>query len=424
MLSKYSDFVMKKLACGDKTSRNSLKKMESNNILDEFRTCTQLQYNGQLILSSQKGHQWTFYYRLGRIVWASGGTHPFRRWRRLMAQYCPQINVDKIQLRQQDVEMSYWDYRLLEILYKKQRIQREQINAIVENTLAELLFDLAQQTNFIAVKCERNQEVILEAPMSFTSADISMKQMQDSWNLWTQAGLANVFPDLAPIIRRPEQLQELVSPPVYKNFVTLFNGKLTLRELATKMKQNVLPVSRSLLPYVLKGIIELVKVPDLPLVVTQLPNNSISAQPKKVYTPLIACVDDSPQVCKMLEEIITAHGLRFVQIQDAVQALPILIQEKPDLIFLDLIMPVASGYEICTQLRRISAFNNTPVIILTGNDGLLDRVRAKVVGSTDFLTKPVNTDKVMSILRKYLPIKIASPIHGESRLEAVPKDIA
>ncbi|WP_427159336.1 response regulator [Aliinostoc sp. HNIBRCY26] len=398
--------------------------MESNNILDEFRTCTQLQYNGQLILSSQKGHQWTFYYRLGRIVWASGGTHPFRRWRRLMAQYCPQINVDKIQLRQQDVEMSYWDYRLLEILYKKQRIQREQINAMVENTLAELLFDLAQQTNFIAVKCERNQEVILEAPMSFTSADISMKQMQDSWNLWTQAGLANVFPDLAPIIRRPEQLQELVSPPVYKNFVTLFNGKLTLRELATKMKQNVLPVSRSLLPYVLKGIIELVKVPDLPLVVTQLPNNSISAQPKKVYTPLIACVDDSPQVCKMLEEIITAHGLRFVQIQDAVQALPILIQEKPDLIFLDLIMPVASGYEICTQLRRISAFNNTPVIILTGNDGLLDRVRAKVVGSTDFLTKPVNTDKVMSILRKYLPIKIASPIHSESRLEAVPKDIA
>lgn len=424
MLKRYSDFVIKRLACGDKTSKNSSKKMESNNILDEFRTCTQLQYNGQLILSSQKGHQWTFYYRLGRIVWASGGTHPFRRWRRLMAQYCPQINVDKIQLRQQDVEMSYWDYRLLEILYKKQRIQREQINSIVENTLAELLFDLAQQTNFIAVKCERNQEVILEAPMSFTSADISMKQMQESWNLWTQAGLANVFPDLAPVIRRPEQLQELVSPPVYKNFVTLFNGKLTLRELATKMKQNVLPVSRSLLPYILKGIIELVKVPDLPLVVTQLPNDSISAQPKKVYTPLIACVDDSPQVCKMLEEIITSHGLRFVQIQDAVQALPILIQEKPDLIFLDLIMPVASGYEICTQLRRISAFTNTPVIILTGNDGLLDRVRAKVVGSTDFLTKPVNTDKVMSILRKYLPTKIASPIHSQSRLEAVPKDIA
>ncbi|UKO99821.1 response regulator [Nostoc sp. UHCC 0870] len=398
--------------------------MISNNILDEFKSCTQLQYNGQLILSSPKKHQWTFYYRLGRIVWATGGTNPFRRWRRLMAQHCPQIDVDKIQLRKQDVATNYWDYRLLEILYKKQKIQREQIHAIVENTLAELLFDLAQQTKFVAVECDRNQEAILETPMSFTSADVSMKQMQDSWNLWTQAGLANLFPDLAPVIRRPEQLQELVSPPVYKNFVTLINGKLTLRELAARMKQNVLPVSRSLLPYVLKGIIELVEVPDLPLVLTEPPNNSISAQPKKAHAPLVACVDDSPQVCKMMEEIITSHGLRFIKIQDAIQALPILIQEKPDLIFLDLIMPVASGYEICTQLRRISTFANTPVIILTGNDGLLDRVRAKVVGSTDFLTKPVATDKVMSIVRKYLPVNSSSTTKSNSNLEVFHQGIA
>src|SRR5690242_9066811 len=121
--------------------------MVSNNILDEFKTCTQLQYNGQLNIKSSKGHQWTFYYRLGRLVWATGGTHPFRRWRRYMAQYCPQVDVDKMQLRQQDISMNHWDYRLWEILYKKQKIQREQINAIVESTIAELLFDLAQQTN-------------------------------------------------------------------------------------------------------------------------------------------------------------------------------------------------------------------------------------------------------------------------------------
>ncbi|MGH1396074.1 MAG: response regulator [Trichormus sp.] len=398
--------------------------MASNNILDEFKVCTHLQYNGQLILTSPKGHQWTFYYRLGRIVWATGGTHPFRRWRRLMAQHCPQIDVDKIQLRQQDVAMNYWDYRLLEILYKKQKIQREQIHAIVENTLAELLFDLAQQTKFVAVKCDRNQQVILETPMSFTSADVSLKQMQDSWNLWTQAGLANVFPDLAPVIRRAEQLQELVSPAVYKSFVSLINGKLTLRELATKTKQNVLPVSRSLLPYILKGIIELVEVPDLPLVLIQQPNKPISVQAETDHPLLVACVDDSPQVCKMLEEIITSHGLRFIKIQDAVQALPILIQEKPDLIFLDLIMPVASGYEICAQLRRISTFANTPIIILTGNDGLLDRMRAKVVGSTDFLAKPVVTDKVMSIVRKYLPVTSSSTVNNKSDLEVFHQGMA
>lgn len=386
--------------------------MVSNNIINEFKNCTQLQYNGQLNIKSSKGKQWTFYYRLGRIVWASGGTHPFRRWRRYMAQYCPQIDVDKMQLRQQDISISYWDYRLWEILYKKQKIQREQINAIVESTIAELLFDLAQQTNFVAASCDRNQEVILETPMSFTSADVSMKHMQDSWNTWSEAGLANFAPDLAPVLRKPEQLQQLVSPSVYKNFVTLINGKYTLRDLAAKMKQSVLPLSRSLLPCILKGIIELVEVPDLPLSVTDVKNN-ISTQAKKSTAPLVACVDDSAQVCKILEEIVTSNGLRFIKIQDAVQALPTIIQDKPDLIFLDLIMPVASGYEICTQLRRISAFANTPVIILTGNDGLLDRVRAKVVGSTDFLTKPVAVDKVMSVVRKYLPTQVPTQVKSK-----------
>ncbi|MFN6460230.1 MAG: response regulator [Nostoc sp. DedVER02] len=375
----------------------------SNNLVNEFKTCTQLQYNGKLNIKSSKGSQWTFYYRLGRIVWATGGTHPFRRWRRQMAQNCPQIDVDKLLLRSQDVSVDYWDYRLLEIFHKKQKIQREQIQSIAENTITELLFDLALQGNFASISCNRDQEVILETPMSFTSAEMSVKHMQDSWKTWSEAGLANFSPDLAPVLRRPEQLQQMVSPSVYKNFVSLINGKLTLRDLGVKMKQNVLPLTRSLLPYILKGIIELVEVDDMPLIVTEVNNKPVTTQPKKPSTPLVACVDDSPQVCKMLEDIITSNGLRFIKIQDAVQALPTLIQDKPDLIFLDLIMPVASGYEICTQLRRISAFANTPVIILTGSDGLLDRVRAKVVGSTDFITKPVVPDKVISILRKYLP---------------------
>ncbi|TVP56218.1 MAG: response regulator [Nodularia sp. (in: Bacteria)] len=379
--------------------------MISNNILHEFKTCTQLQYNGYLNIKSTKGHKWIFYYRLGRIVWATGGSHPFRRWRRNMAQYCPQIDVDKLNLRKEDIEIDYWDYRILEILYKRQKIQREQIHAFVENTVAELLFDLAQQTNFVSASCDRIQEVVLETPMSFTSANVSMKQMQDEWKTWSEAGLANFSPDLAPILRKAEQLQKQVSESVYKNFVSLINGKYTLRDLAARMKQGIVPVTRSLLPYILKGIIELVEVPDLPLSVATVKHNPVSSPVQKPTAPLVACVDDSPQICKILEEIMVSHGLRFIKIQDAVQALPTLIQDKPDLIFLDLVMPVANGYEICTQLRRISAFSNTPVIILTGNDGLLDRVRAKVVGATDFMTKPVSSDKVMSVVRKYLPVQ-------------------
>lgn len=386
--------------------------IESHNLLNEFKTCTQFQYNGKLSVKNSKGRQWAFYYRLGRIVWATGGTHPFRRWRRQMAQYCPDIDLEKIRCRSEDFAIDYWDYNLLDILYKRQKIQREQIHAIVENTIAEIFFDLAQEIDFSAVTCKLSQDVILDMPMSFTSADMSIKIMQDSWGIWSQVGLANISPNSSPILRRPEQLQKIVSPSVYKNFANLINGKLTLRELAVKMKQDVMPVTRSLLPYILKGIIELIEVPDLPLQVTDGNKNKSRQTRNQVnrIAPLIACVDDSPLVCKMLEDIITANGLRFTKVQDAIQALPVLVQEKPDLIFLDLIMPIASGYEICTQLRRIPAFANTPVIILTGNDGLLDRVRAKVVGSTDFISKPIVADRVMGVIRKYLAVQNNSAV--------------
>lgn len=164
-----------------------------NNLVNEFKICTQLQYSGKLNIKSSKGHKWTFYYRLGRIVWATGGTHPFRRWRRHMAQHCPELDVEKMPLRVQDISIDYWGYRLLEVLHEKHKIKREQISAIVENTVIELLFDLAQQANFASVSSDRNAEVILEAPMSFTNADMSVKLMQEMWKNWSEAGECELF---------------------------------------------------------------------------------------------------------------------------------------------------------------------------------------------------------------------------------------
>ncbi len=87
---------------------------------------------------------------------------------------------------------------------------------------------------------------------------------------------------------------------------------------------------------------------------------------------------------------------------DALRAIATLLARKPDLIFLDLVMPNANGYEICSQLRRLSFFQNTPIVILTGNDGIIDRVRAKMVGATDFISKPIDASVVLEVIRKHL----------------------
>lgn len=375
-------------------------------LLNEFKTCTRLHYNGKLEIETCTGHKFSFYYRLGRIVWASGGAHPLRRFRRNITQYCPQINLDTIQFQAGNQDIEYWDYQVLEALYNKQKIKREQVTQIIYSTIGELLFDLTQQTSCHISACQRNKEVILEAPLSLSSTAISIEHIFQSWNSWSKAGLASFSPNLAPVLRQPEQLQHLINPALYDKFVKLMQGKYTLRDLAVKAKQDVLAISRFLLPYILRGFVELVKVEDFRLFTKETKNISIQTESSK--TPLIACIDASPRICWLLEQIITHHSMNFVGIHNPLQILPTLIARKPDLIFLDLKMPVINGYEVCSQIQRISSLAKTPVVILTDSDGLFNRMRAKVAGSNDFITKPVVADKVMGMVRKHLHVDTTS----------------
>jgi chemotaxis family two-component system response regulator PixG len=103
-----------------------------------------------------------------------------------------------------------------------------------------------------------------------------------------------------------------------------------------------------------------------------------------------------------MEALLVAAGYQFVGVNDALRAFSILLTRKPDLVFLDLVMPNTNGYEICSKLRKLPSFQNTPIVILTGNDGIVDRVRAKLVGASDFLSKPVDAETVLGVIRKHL----------------------
>jgi chemotaxis family two-component system response regulator PixG len=394
---------------------NSLKPMASSHLFHEFKKCTELQFNGQLKVISSEGKTWTFYYRLGQLVWSTGGTHTSRRLRRNMSQYCPDININKLQilaesgtidywdnqiediifLSAEDANVEYWDYRILQNLYKAKKISPKQLKAIVETTISELLFEVAQQVNYTSLRCQRNQDVILNAPLNSTNANMFFKHMEECWQNWVEAGLAIYSPNLAPVIQKPERLKKQVSPDVYKTVEILINGKHSLWDLSVKMKRNVLSITSWLLPLTRQGITKFVEVPDLPLF-------SAVPQFKRLNTPLVACVDDSSHICQILEEVVTRNGIRFLKIEDPVEALPLLIQNKPDFIFLDLIMPVINGYELCSHLRRSNVFSQTPVVMLTASDGAFDKVRSKLFGATNFINKPIDENTVINIIHQYL----------------------
>ena len=75
------------------------------------------------------------------------------------------------------------------------------------------------------------------------------------------------------------------------------------------------------------------------------------------------------------------------------------------MIFLDVVMPHISGYELCAKLRQHPDFAETPIVFLTSNDGVLDRLRAKMVGSSDFMSKTIDPDKLLQLISRHLSQK-------------------
>jgi chemotaxis family two-component system response regulator PixG len=120
--------------------------------------------------------------------------------------------------------------------------------------------------------------------------------------------------------------------------------------------------------------------------------------------PTIVHIDDSPQNCGIARSILELAGYRYIDVNDPLDAIPTLLQAKPQLVLLDLMMPVINGYELCSQIRRVSSLQDLPIVMLTSQDGIVDRVRARVVKASAFLTKPINPRKLLDTVGQFVPI--------------------
>ncbi|WP_052055273.1 response regulator [Myxosarcina sp. GI1] len=375
---------------------------------------SQQQFTGKIIVQFDPKTTWYIYLCLGRLVWCDGGIHSNRSWKRLTDKYCSQVNWNELKLENLET-FERINYCILNFLIQKQLIKPETATEIVRVKAIENLFDLlqleTQQSLKISTEVTSASTFLVSAStrsISLVSIEELINEAERDWQNWQQIGLKNVSPNLAPTIHNSEKLKEEVSPDIYQNFHKLLDGKRTLRDLSYLMGRPVSKLAVSLLPYIRQELLALQKVKDINPPQYNSKTAASAAVPSSTsIAPLIACIDDSPQICKIMEQIITKQGYRFVSIQESLQALPTLIKVNPQLIFLDIGMPVVNGYEVCLQIKKVSKLQDIPVVFLTGNDGIVDRVRAKVTGASDFLSKPIEISKINNVIEKYLTQEIA-----------------
>lgn len=124
------------------------------------------------------------------------------------------------------------------------------------------------------------------------------------------------------------------------------------------------------------------------------------ANPKKSYK--IVSVDDSPTILKEISHFLEGENFNVVTINEPLKAVMSIIRHKPDLILLDLNMAGIDGYELCRIIRNNPMFQNTPVIFVTGYKGIVDKVRARIVGASGYLTKPFTRAELLKIVFRHL----------------------
>jgi twitching motility two-component system response regulator PilG len=117
----------------------------------------------------------------------------------------------------------------------------------------------------------------------------------------------------------------------------------------------------------------------------------------------IVCIDDAVTIGELIVAMLAPRGYQVTPINDPVAALSQVFGLQPQLILCDITMPQLDGYELCAMLRQSTQFHQTPIIMLTGKDGFIDRVRAKMVGATNYLAKPFDEDELVMLLEQYLP---------------------
>ena len=238
----------------------------ADELAHHLQACVQDRFTGRLDIEDTQVQQWSLYFHSGDLTGCSCQVHPLRRWCRQLSVHCPQLQ-NAVSGQELDWS-SCWDYASLATLVNQGEVLQEQIAAVVEGYITEILFDIYQQSERMHYRSEQiTYRRIPHETINTTLGSIAVplqvqQQAMQTWEAWQRAGLVDCFPNLAPVILQPEELRRQTSPNMYRHLTALVTGNLTLRDLAVKLQQHLLPLTQSIMPYIHQGLMGLTEVED------------------------------------------------------------------------------------------------------------------------------------------------------------------
>ncbi|NEP08950.1 MAG: response regulator [Symploca sp. SIO2C1] len=351
-------------------SMTSYRSSQRLNPLSLLAQLSSRQANGCLQVSSGSV-VWSIYLEQGKLIYASDSVDPFERLdrhlRRLSRQVPTLVSAVRVQVRlifESDLESKSSqnpDYQAICWLVNQQYLNSSQAATLIEELAEEVIESLLGVKEGTYQLIDQDQ---VEALPKFCRLELRTLVERCYEQLRRKQSSASTTVTSAPSSNASGQ-----------------NGGLPKLDANQNKLTSNSPTATGSNP----------KIPG---------QNDRGNTAKSTYS--IACIDDSPTVLNAINSFLDDKSFSVVMINDPVRALMQVVRIKPDLILLDVEMPNLDGYELCSLLRKHPFFKTTPIIMVTGNTGFLDRAKAKLVRASGYLTKPFNQSELLKMVFKHL----------------------
>jgi two-component system, chemotaxis family, response regulator PixG len=395
-------------------------------ILDQLKFCRDKRFTGKLCainlngdsVDSLEGHCWNIFFYRGRLIGDSAGVHPLRRLRR-------QFSEQRIDLPEQiehnvltSLSINNLSFCAVGDLLANRYLDREQAEGILMGSLIEVIFDILHYETIANLAHKPQLSYILESdllqeanvPAILMKPDTVVEAAIAQFKSWHSSGLIKYSPHLSPQIDDLDLLKDFLPIRTYQKIILLLEEDRTLRDIAVKIDEDVKILAKSLLRLCKKNVLSLRRTTDI-----ELNEKSLSTEINEVGAAdffidgsltsslfskkLVAHISQNSSESSAIQNVMEKAGHEYLNLKESTEAFIAFLKFSPDLILLDNVSASFNAQDFCDRLRRTTKFKNTPIVVLSKSDSLIDRLRSN---SVDYVTKPLSQQKIFSIMNKYI----------------------
>lgn len=366
----------------------------------------------------------------GKIAYATNSVEPFERLERYLRRLSHEIPSLKGEIRSsvrltfeaeiKDLMQQPPDYQAILWLVENKYLTDEQATILVKKIIQEV-FD-----NYLLLSKNYQSSLVKQTPSVSATGLMELSSVLEESQKYLQAWY-RFYPNITSSYQRPYFFNKPGDNVEYQKIAKILKG-FNFRQLSAILNQDELAVAKKFYPLINNKTI-ILRDPQAPF--DKLPHwskeslaisnksavsetnspktqgedsdlSDLASQSTKTKQWKIVCIDDSPTILNEISRFLARDEFAVVPITEPLKALMKIMRIKPDLILLDVGMPNIDGYKLCALIRKYSAFKNTPIVMVTGNKGLIDRAKARMAGATDYMTKPFTQSDLLDMVFRYL----------------------